>query len=443
MVENIVHKICEKMFLSDFVVSNPKFQKVKVSSIVEHEIADTLVLFKDTLIGFQVKSKDFSNNSKKDALVIINRIKKTITEGVSQLGSIRSAFRSKKVLYVNNRVGIQVELNPNLIKQVIGVVIIDLIHEKHLDNDSKNKISTDFLYNKDIPTHIFSRSDLEFLASELDTVPDFIRYLNTREKIYCNKLLPEGITEKDFLAYYKLNPSGVELAIHNNQPIPSIEGFWNQYLTDYHEKIIERNISNGPSYLIDKIITFIHKSIGADQSIKDLLEDNHHENTKNSYFSAITELASSDRVSRRGYGQVLIEKMKKADSQTNGSYSLSLNKEEKTGLIFLASSRPRKERYHFLQRLATAAYCRFKLEKVIALATEPASADEHYFDIIRYQNNDFENPEKLSDLGKKLFRNIKIQTTFEYRNQIKIKRKFPRNQKCPCGSGSKYKNCCA
>lgn len=400
MVENIVHKICEKMFLSDFVVSNPKFQKVKVNTIVEHEIADTLVLFKDTLLGFQVKSRDFSNSSKKDSLVIINRIKKTIAEGVSQLGSIRSALRSKEVLYVNNRAGIQVELNPNFIKQVIGVVVIDLIHEEHLDNDCKNKISTDFLYNKDIPTHVFSRSDLEFLASELDTMPDFIKYLNIREKIYSNKLLPQGVTEKDFLAYYKLNPSGIELAINTSQSISLMQGFWNKYLTDYHEKIIERNISNRPSYLIDKIIASIHKSIGTDQSIKDILEDNQHENTKNNYFSAITELASSDRVTRRGYGLALIEKMKKANSQPNGSYSLSINKEDKSGLIFLASSRPRKERYCFLQRLAAAAYCRFKLEKILALATEQASADEHFYDIIRFQNTDFENPEKFSELGR-------------------------------------------
>ena len=52
--EDLVERICKRMFLADFTVRGQAFKK---RAGVSKEAADVLVPFEDTLIAFQVKSK--------------------------------------------------------------------------------------------------------------------------------------------------------------------------------------------------------------------------------------------------------------------------------------------------------------------------------------------------------------------------------------------------
>lgn len=95
------------MFLSDFVVRNPKFKK---PSGVQHEMADTLVLFKTSLICFQVKSKREIKAWSEKTDTDIKRINKRIEQGVDQLGAINSALRANEYIKVENSIGIEIQL---------------------------------------------------------------------------------------------------------------------------------------------------------------------------------------------------------------------------------------------------------------------------------------------------------------------------------------------
>ncbi len=434
--ENIVHKICENMFLSDFVISNPKFKAKTAKKDTSHEISDTLILFKENIIGFQVKSKKISGV--KDSKIEISRINRAIAEGVTQLGSINAALRSN-ILSVTNRVGAEVQLQSVDIKKIIGIVIVDLLGEEDIKNLFYPKIDTGFTVYKGIPTHILTNIDLKLISYEIDTIPDFLRYLNIREDVYSLNLMRGSKNECDFLAYYKRYNDSLKKAIKNKTIITIPQGFWEHYRTEYAVEIDEREEANKVSYEIDKIIQVFYKSIGTNELLQSTFKDK-TENSVEDYFSAITELASFDRITRRTQGLKLIEVMKKAVIQPNGSYTLSLN--DKCGLIFLASSKPRAEREKFLVQLSSAAYCRFNLKKVIGLATDPASAKSHFFELITVEKRHPDNHNELVKLGKRLFGKIKTEIISEYNRNIKTRSEFPRNKKCPCGSERKFKNCC-
>ncbi|HAT1884110.1 TPA: SEC-C metal-binding domain-containing protein [Legionella pneumophila] len=101
------------------------------------------------------------------------------------------------------------------------------------------------------------------------------------------------------------------------------------------------------------------------------------------------------------------------------------------------------ERYSFLKCLASSAYCKFNLRKVIGISTDNASAPLHYYEIISYENMQFNDYDEFCTLANKLFKSPKIEHLTEYNSQKKLKRRIFLNNKCPCGSGRKYKNCCA
>lgn len=437
LAENIIHKICEKMFISDFVISNPKFNKATGKKKFQHEIADTLVLFANQLISFQVKSRNIPSVSNIDNE--LSRINRLVEKGGAQLASINAALRSD-ILTVKNRVGAQITLQSNDIQKIIGVVIINIAGDEQLKSAYYEKITTKFTVNKNIPTHIFTSTDLELISNEIDTIPDFLKYLNRRESVHRKNLLNGSKNENDYLAFYKVKENEVLQAIENNTELNIPHGFWDHYESTYATKINERDTANQPSYEIDKIIGVLHKSIGTNDLLQGTFKD-HKENTIEDYFSAITELSSFDRVTRRNQALKLFEIMNKADKQPDGSHTLSIN--NKTGLIFFSSSQPREMREKRLNLICNAAYYRFNLKKVIGLATDPASANKHFFEVIKIENQTHPDHEELAKLGYQIFGKIKKETMAEYSIKKKCSSRFPLNKKCPCGSERKFKNCCS
>lgn len=434
--ENTVHELCENMFLSDFVISNPKFKTKTAKKNTNHEISDTVVLFKDNIIGFQVKSKKISGD--KDSEIELSRVKKAISEGISQLGSVHAALRMDK-LVVKNRVGADVHLNSVDIKKILGVVIIELVGDENIKNHYYSNIPAGFTFYKEIPTHTISTIDLKLISSEIDTIPDFLKYLNIRESIHSQNLINGSTRERDFLAYYKIDENSLKNAIKLNTPVEIPFGFWEHYKKRYATQINERDEANIVSYKIDEIIQIFHKLIGTNKLLQSTFK-NITENSIEDYFSAITELASFDRVTRRNQALKLVEVMKKADIQPHGSYTLSLN--DKIGFVILASSKSRAEREKFLVQLCSAAYCRFNLKKVIGISTDQVSASSYFYELITIENQQPDNHHELVMLGSRYFGRIKREISSEYNRNVRVFSNFPRNQKCPCGSERKFKNCC-
>ncbi|HAT1821903.1 TPA: SEC-C domain-containing protein [Legionella pneumophila] len=437
--EEIVQQICKRMFLSDFVICNPKIKKTER---VENELADTLIYFQGNLICFQVKSKRVSGTVDKKP-TDYQRIERAVSKGISQIATIQLALKKNKVLKVQNSHGIQLEINPSDVKKLFGVVILDIIGEEDFREDDRTVIKRGFTSFKDIPTHIFLKRDLELILTEIDTLPDFIKYINIRETLYSNDQIMGETHERDLLALYKIRPNEVNDAVKNNIILYITPGFWDLYQDKYAKEISKRNDDNKCSYLIDEIIEYLHKSIGSDKKlVADFEDDLLHENTLEQYFLVVSELAGFDRLTRRNLAEKFIQKMGKADKNPRGSYCLELQNNN-TGIVLYSSSKFRAERYSFLKCLASSAYCKFNLRKVIGISTDNASAPLHYYEIISYENMQFDDYDEICTLANKLFKSPKIEHLTEYNSQKKLKRRIFLNNKCPCGSGRKYKNCCA
>jgi len=257
--EDLVEEICTRMFFSDFTVRKPKFKKKNKK---EGEAADLLIPFGEILLVIQVKSKSVLKRSSKKTSVDFQRINQTVEEGIEQLKTIKRALAHEWLTELKTVRGYSIPFTCKQFKKLVGIVILDLIGEEVFPEDERTEISKGFLYQSDMPVHIFMRSDFETISSEIDTLPDFIEYLGMREIIYSRESFWFPLHELDFLVLYKTKPEVVLKAIANNTQIFIADDLWRHYQDKLSSIIRKRNYLSQPSYLIDIAIDELHKSVG-------------------------------------------------------------------------------------------------------------------------------------------------------------------------------------
>jgi hypothetical protein len=199
-----------------------------------------------------------------------------------------------------------------------------LIGEEDFPESEKTEILGGFSWNKNIPVHIFMRSDLELIASEIDTPADFINYLDIREQLYSKDILFPTVSEKDYLALFKLNPNIFSEAISNKIDGFAIsEGHWDEYVVNRSELREQRAKLNHSSYFVDKIVSELHTSIGFTDPALDkvVLRNDLQQGTVANYFAVINELASLNRLERRTVGEILLHCLAAAE-KSGHSHSL-------------------------------------------------------------------------------------------------------------------------
>lgn len=121
------------MFFADFVVKNPKYRKPKGST---KEAADILVLFKDNLLVYQVKSKiDLTKASDKTNLDW-SRIQKTVDKTINQLNAIMEPVKKGFIVNVKNNAGKEIPFEGDKFKKIIGICVLDFLgQETHLKKE--------------------------------------------------------------------------------------------------------------------------------------------------------------------------------------------------------------------------------------------------------------------------------------------------------------------
>jgi len=186
--------------------------------------------------------------------------------------------------------------------------------------------------------------------------------------------------------------------------------------------------------------------------------------TQNPFF----EMASEPRVTRR----LLSERIGHAirnypDTNISSPYMsfIGLPNSEKC-YIFLQVTPPshldyenefRPKRREMLRIACGAAKNKFPhFKKVIGIAIDPikvrksVSEDFLLLDCEEWTNEDRREIEKYNK-GFKFFeskdKSVQFETTYNFppsteRSLTKVSKKIGRNEKCPCGSGRKYKKCC-
>jgi len=413
-VEDIVEIICTKMFFSDFTIRRPKFTK---SDGLEKEAADILIPFGKYLLAFQVKSKIELKNASEKTDIDFSRITKVANEAIAQLKTIQRVIKNKWIDKLTTVKGYEIPFATENFEKIIGIVILDLIGEENFPENERTEFIGNYVFEHNMPIHMLLRNEFEALSSEIDTLPDFIEFLEKRRVLIERDLLFPISSILDFLTLYKTEPDIVDRAISQNIHLIPAEGLWNHYQEAFKDLIERRNKYNEPSYYIDFIIDFLHTSVGFH------LPDNGFgkcdlsgQGSTESYLGTIRELASLPRLERRILGERLLRCMKRADKQEL-SYSLLFDEQEASIMLVLSMTGKRSIRQLRLFQLCAMAYCYLNAKKITGLTTEPFSEKIHSYDVICLKDVRFKDSKKLVEQAKSAFGNPYYPEITEYKGR--------------------------
>jgi hypothetical protein len=417
-VEDLVEKICTKMFFSDFTVRSEKF---KNASKQEKEAADILIPFDNILLVIQVKTKNdkkpFSPKSKVDLARIDNKIEGAI----KQFKTIKRAIANSRLKELETTRGYKIPFDGTKFKKIIGIVIFDLIGEDGLQLYERTTIINGFEIRFDIPIHIFKRNEFEIISHEIDTLPDFMHYIETREALFSKKLFAIPPLELNLLALYKVRPGDIQLAIQKSASVIVDDGYWEWYQNECGELIKQRNSFNRLSYLIDDVINWLHSGVdfdlrefGVNQDVLDFM-GGEYQGTVQNYLAVATELAKTPRLTRRKVGEKLWECVERA-SKKGLAYSVIIEKKDNSGIVILSSTKGRGERSKILYSVCVMAYCLHNLTKIVGFATETLDVTMRSYDSIFLSGVEFEDRAEIIENAKSAFGTYSEANFFEFLN---------------------------
>ncbi len=275
--EDFVNKLAYSSFLKFWCYPGPRFENGN-----KKEICDLLIIFHSIAIVISVKNYEFKGNH-------FRYFNNTIEKAVKQIyGACRVLFGSSEIHIKHPDKDIET-FPRDQIKKIFRIVINLGDGLKFYPFNSTTK-SDDYVT-------LFDKDSFETIISELDTIPDFIDYLEKREKLFKDKttiILPgeesdfpietqedffklgETIndkhifisgTEKDLLAHFFSNKRNFPHVLSGDSDgyYLQIDGDWQNFVA--HEKVKNKNKADRISYFIDE---FVKNELLKDTLLKNL-----------------------------------------------------------------------------------------------------------------------------------------------------------------------------
>lgn len=262
--EEFVNGLAYNSFLKYWCYPSPKYENGD-----KKEICDLLILFNSVVIIISVKNYEFKGNH-------FRYFNNTIEKAVKQLHG------ATRILFGQNEVKIKhpekdAEFFPKeQIQKVFRIVV-------NLGDGVKFYPFNATTKNEDYVT-LFDRDSFESIITELDTIPDFIDYLEKRELLFKDKpiiVLPgeefdfpietqkeffqlrentnAGFvfisgTEKDLLSYYFKNTRNFPESFNEKSDgfYLIIDGAWNEFAAT--KKVKNKTKADKVSYFIDEFV---------------------------------------------------------------------------------------------------------------------------------------------------------------------------------------------
>jgi len=134
------------------------------------EIADILIWLNRTAFLIEVKTRDTDEGTTSIESWAHARIKKAS----EQINKNFKRIQSNEKINLKNEY-YHAQLDCDGLVQTIGLII--LVTEEKCIIDPRQYLPE--LYNSEIPIHVILWNDLKLMIEEIDTVPDFIYYLQT------------------------------------------------------------------------------------------------------------------------------------------------------------------------------------------------------------------------------------------------------------------------
>jgi hypothetical protein len=312
------------------------------------------------------------------------------------------------------------------------------------------------------PIHLFDSHNLGIILGELDTITDFTKYISTKEKAIATYEMLSYCGEEDLLAHYLINYDRKRKE-HLIGPIDETvnavmigEGDWKDFLES--GTYARRKEADKPSYLWDEIIQRTCQNALDGTLLGHPLFDG---------ASAIHEMAKEPRFIRRALSEKIIDAVRTFPENIAGiarklTYLPSF--EGGKAYVFLQLKNPnltdftsewRPKRQELLHIACGAAKLNFPhLQKVVGIAIDaPKFANEAAEDFVLLDARNWtEEDQKFYRIQNDIWKFF--ETPYLRRHHGRIT-EFPgaerpsrphiigRNDKCPCGSGQKFKRCCA
>ena len=232
IAERLVSNFFDENFSKIFSFPNPK-------TGVKAEVADVLIWLNRTVFLIEVKTRD----EDKSSASIDSWFYSQTDKAIGQITKNFKRIQSEESIFLHNSY-YNTPLIYEGLTQVIGLVV--LVY----DEECTPKPSESFpdIYKEEIPIHIFAWKDLEKMIEEIDTVPDFIYYLQDRI---------EYVRGADISLEQELNALGYYKSQSNKFPDAPIDfsstSYWEHYRSSMEEPIDIRNEHNKEATWIDAL----------------------------------------------------------------------------------------------------------------------------------------------------------------------------------------------
>lgn len=317
ITERVVSNFFDENFSKIFSFPNPK-TKTKA------EVADVLIWLNRTVFLIEVKTRDEDEAYASIDSWFYSQTEKAIGQVVKNFNRIKS----KEAIFLHNSY-YNTDLDYEGLTQFIGLII--LVY----DEECSPKPSEHFLdiYKEEIPIHVFAWKDLERMIEEIDTVPDFIYYLQDRFDYLNISDIPLG-QELNVLGYYKSQSNRFPKTPVNFSSFP----YWENYKSSMKDQIQARNAHNQYSVWFDKLEKLF-------SSQRKLFESN----PLGLYFA--WELGALSRRERAYFGQKLASVPQWFDDGNSSRQFALQNGRTQNWLVFYFAKLPPDAAHKRLERL--------------------------------------------------------------------------------------------
>lgn len=481
--ERYLARLAEDTFFGLWTFPNLYTDEGISKSGIGKELCDLLVVFKNKIIIFS--DKDISFNSEKDIQVAWKRwFRKAIIKSCNQLYGAESWIKQyPERVFLDKKCTHQFPLSLSCIDYEIHLIAVTCNSTEPSENywsggssgtlyhifpfDTKECLERPFvigdLYPNKSYVHVLDEFALDLLITELSTISDFACYLQEKERAIKSKEIFQAAGEEELLTHFLRGRENIKHSgrmIHptgdlNDGAVSLTEGLWLEYQQEeeYH---IYKCLYNESKFWDTLISRFSYHIITASVGRGEDLEFKDHER-------AVRHLASENRASRFVLSNAFMEKFNEVPSDRRSARLIFSPTDSKKLYVYLFIPRDegqdydnyREERANYIHAYSLVAkYLNPTAIDVVVISTEPQNSDGRSEDIFSIEYDEELSIDEKTE-AKRLMKEERILNDMwktkknplldnadkqqPYRNKAA---KYGRNEKCPCGSGNKYKKCC-
>lgn len=368
--EDFVNELAFSSFFKYWCYPSPKYENGD-----KKEICDLLVIFNDVLIIFSVKNYEFKRNH-------LRYFNNTISKATKQIAGAFKTLFSDKEIKIKHPDKIEEIFLKDKIQKIFRIVVNLGENVKFYPFNS--------LTNKNDFVTVFDKITFKTIIKELDTIPDFIDYLQKREELFKDRftiILPadeddfSAETQKDFfsliqddlntsmktmlvsgsendlLAYFLLNKREFPKVLHDEEITDyylTIDGKWEEFTK---QKLFEnKKEADRISYFIDKFVeNELLINITADRE------------------KIAKYLLSFDRLTRRSISQSYFDFHEKNTKNSSLYFGRRIGNFNGVGILFTSyTDEMSDEMFSTLNQLAIESfnlYEKYKYKTIILIST--------------------------------------------------------------------------